>query len=96
MERSKASRMGEALNRFLKNDPMGEMVLKARVFATWDEVMGSAGVKATLSREFNGGTLRITLSSSVLRMQMSTQTEQIRTQLNAALGGEVITKLYLK
>ena len=54
-----------------------------RVFKAWDEA--SAAAPYTLNRSFRGGTLYVTISSSVVRSNLFLQRNDLAAKINAIL-----------
>lgn len=55
-----------------------------RIYAAWDDASGAA--KYTIKRFFRDGKLYITLSSSVICMQLSMQKDALLEKINAILS----------
>ena len=62
----------------------------------WEELMGNGVNNYTNGVELKGDTLYVSLSSSVLREELSLGKTKIITMLNEALGQELIRKLVLR
>ena len=54
-----------------------------RIFAAWDEASGAA--QYTMDRSYRGGTLYVTVSSSVIRSNLFFQKTELVAKINAIL-----------
>ena len=82
--RKEALSLEEVIPQFLRRMKLASGVNTQRVFAAWDSVTGAAPY--TLSKSFFKGVLYCTLSSSVVRNQLSFQRKEIAEAINAALS----------
>lgn len=88
--------MGEALNEILGKGPLSRGLDKVRVADAWNKVMGPAIEKYSDQIKLDQKTLYVSLSSSVLREELSYGREKIIRLLNEELGKELITDLILR
>lgn len=88
--------MGEALNEFIKENRLQKGMDKVEVRETWIKLMGNGVNNYTTSIEFRSSTLFVSLSSSVLREELSMGKSKIITMLNEELGKDLIRKLVLR
>ena len=84
LARKEAVGMDELIHRFVQEMKLSSGLNRQRVFAAWDSVTGAAPY--TLSKSFFKGVLYCTLSSSVVRNQLSFQRKEIAEAINAALS----------
>ena len=84
IRRKEALSMEEVVDEFIKSMKLASGLNTRRVFAAWDECSGAAPF--TLKRYFRGGTLYITVSSSVVRNQLYFQKEALIEKMNARLS----------
>ena len=96
MQRKKASSIGEALGRYLADSPLSEGLQYGRVCAAWDEAVGSAVAGMSSGKRFRDGVFSVCLSSSVWRMQLEINKEDIRRRLNEVLGEEIVVSINLR
>ena len=86
MARKKALSMDEVVSMYIKSMKLTSGLNTHRIFAAWDEASGAAPY--TLKRFFRDGRLYITLSSSVVRNQLSFQAEALVEKMNSILAGD--------
>ena len=78
--------MEEVIDEFIKSAKLSSGLNTQRVFAAWDACSGAAPF--TLKRFFRGGTLYVTLNSSVVRNQLYFQKDTLVEKMNAWLSGD--------
>lgn len=88
--------MGEALNEFIKKNKLEKGLDKVDSKEAWTKLMGNGVDNYTTAVELRGSTLFVSLSSSVLREELSLGKSKIITMLNEELGKDLITKLVLR
>ena len=86
LRRKEALTMEEVVDEFIKSAKLASGLNMQRVFAAWDACSGAGPF--TLKRYFRGGTLYVTLNSSVIRNQLSFQKEALIEKMNAFLSGD--------
>ena len=82
--RKKALSMDELVRMYIESMRLAPALNTRRIFAAWDEASGAG--KYTLKRFFRDGRLYITLSSSVVRNQLSFQSQALVEKMNAILS----------
>jgi len=88
--------LGEALNAFIKENNLQKGIDKVDVRETWVKLMGNGVNNYTNQIELKNDTLYVSLSSSVLREELSMGKSKIITMLNEDLGKELVKKLILR
>ena len=88
--------LNDALNEFISEHKLTHGMDKIDVRDAWEKLMGNGVNSYTQSVELKGTTLYVSLSSSVLRQELSYGKTKIVNMLNEALGKEVITVLILR
>ena len=86
IRRKEALTMEEVVDEFIRSMKISNGLNTQRVFTAWDECSGAAPF--TLKRFFRGGTLYITLNSSVVRNQLYFQKNELIGKMNAWLSGD--------
>ena len=86
IRRKEALTMEEVIEEYIKSAKIASGLNTQRIFAAWDECSGAGPF--TLKRYFRGGTLYITLNSSVIRNQLSFQKAELVEKMNATLAGD--------
>jgi hypothetical protein len=94
MRRQKSVLIGDILSEYIpRNSALGKGLLTSRVKQAYNKAVGGAAAAATMSVTFNEGTLRCRISSSVLRMHLTSNKDEIIKNINATLGAEEVQTL---
>lgn len=88
--------LSEALNEFIKENKLEKGMDKVNAREAWANLMGNGVNNYTTAIELRNDTLFVSLSSSVLREELSLGKSKIVTMLNEELGKEVVKKLVLR
>ncbi len=88
--------MGEALKEFIKENRLQKGMDKVDVREAWTNLMGNGVGNYTTAVELRSDTLFVSLSSSVLREELSLGKSKIITMLNEELGRDLVKKLVLR
>lgn len=88
--------MGEALQEFIKVNKLEKGINKVNAQEAWENLMGNGVNNYTTAVELRNDTLFVSLSSSVLREELSLGKSKIITMLNEELGKELVKKLVLR
>lgn len=88
--------MGEALEDFIKENHLQKGIDKIEVRTAWKKLMGNGVDNYTTAIDLRGDTLFVSLSSSVLRQELSLGKSKIATMLNEELGKELVKKIVLR
>jgi hypothetical protein len=88
--------MGEALKEFIKVNKLEKGIDKVDAQEAWKKLMGNGVNNYTTAVELRGSTLFVSLSSSVLREELSHGNSKIIAMLNEELGKELVKKLVLR
>ena len=88
--------MGEALKEFIKANKLEKGMDRVNVKKAWASLMGNGVNNYTTAVELRKDTLFISLSSSVLREELSHGKSRIIVMLNEELGKELVKKLVLR
>ena len=88
--------LGDALNEFIKENRLQKGIDKVDARDAWSKLMGNGVNNYTSNVELKGETLFISLTSSVLREELSYGKAKIIKMLNEELGKELIKKLVLR
>ena len=89
-------KLGEALREFIKENKLQKGMDKVDAREAWSRLMGNGVNNYTQSVELKGDTLYVSLTSSVLREELSYGKGKIIDMLNEELGKELIKKLILR
>lgn len=88
--------MGEALNEFIEKNKLQKGIDKVDAKEAWTKLMGNGVNNYTTHVELKNDTLFVSLSSSVLRQELSMGTSKIIALLNEELGKNLVKKLVLR
>ena len=88
LHRKEAVSMEQVVDQFIKQMKLAAGLNTQRIFAAWDACSGAGPF--TLKRFYRGGKLYITLSSSVIRNQLSFQREALIEKMNAFLAEDAL------
>jgi len=80
---------------FIKENNLTKGMQKIKIEEAWASMMGPGVANHTTSIRYQNKTLIISLSSSVLREELSYGKEKIIKMLNEEVGDQVISKLLL-
>ena len=88
--------MGEALQEFIKANKLEKGIDRVNVKEAWVNLMGNGVNNYTTAVELRNETLFVSLSSSVLREELSHGKSRIIVMLNEELGKDLVKKLVLR
>lgn len=94
--RDEALSMGSALQQFIDKNKLQKGMDKLDANEAWAKLMGNGVANYTTAVELKNDILYVSLSSSVLREELSLGKSKIITMLNEELGKELIKKLILR
>ena len=86
----------EALSAFIQKNKLGKGMDKVEVREAWARLMGNGVNNYTTAVELRNDTLFVSLSSSVLREELSLGKSKIIAMINEEIGKEVVKKLVLR
>lgn len=90
------SPISEVLKAFIENNKLQSGMDKIDVEKAWKDLMGNGVNTYTKEVILKGSTLYVTLSSAVLREELSYGKQKIITMLNDELRKEVVKELVLR
>ncbi|MBM1106691.1 DUF721 domain-containing protein [Aurantibacter crassamenti] len=88
--------MGQALNEFIKENRLEKGIDKVDAREAWVKLMGNGVNNYTTAVELRDSTLYVSLSSSVLREELSMGKSKIISMLNEELGKDLVRRLVLR
>ncbi|NAY90477.1 DUF721 domain-containing protein [Muricauda sp. JGD-17] len=88
--------LSEALSEFIKENKLQKGMDKVDAKDAWAKLMGNGVNNYTSSVELKNETLYISLTSSVLREELSMGKTKIIAMINEELGRELVKKLVLR
>ena len=96
MEKKNDFSLGEAIQQFIKSNNLQAGIDKVDCKDAWIKLMGNGVNNYTNAVELKGDTLYVSLSSSVLREELSLGRTKIIKMMNEELGKELVKKLVLR
>lgn len=88
--------MKDALSAFIQKNKLEKGIDKVDAREAWARLMGNGVNNYTTGIELRNDTLFISLSSSVLREELSLGKSKIITMINEEIGKELVKKLVLR
>ena len=85
----------DLMNSFIKENNLSKGMQKLKVEEIWAKLMGQGVVSYTEKVQLQNKTLVVSLSSSVLREELSYGKEKIVKMMNEELGEQLISKIML-
>lgn len=97
MKRRNTQSIGEAIREFLEeNQAMRGKLYENRIEQAWTEVLGEMGTRYTRNIYVKNRILYVSLSSSVLRSELSMARVQLIKSLNEKAGAKVIDDIVIR
>ena len=96
MRKNDKSPLSEALNDFIKKNKLQQGIDKVNAREAWVNLMGNGVNNYTTAIELRNETLYVSLSSSVLREELSHGKSKIMDMLNEELGKNLVKKIVLR
>lgn len=89
-------KIGDIIKDIVTNNPLEQGINQVLIEETWNEVMGNGIKNYTTNITLKKDKLYISLSSSIVRDQLSYGKEKIITMLNEAIKKDIIKELILR
>ena len=86
----------EALKDFIQKNRLQQGIDKVNAREAWVELMGNGVNNYTTAIELRSGTLYVSLSSSVLREELSLGKSKIIAMINEELGKDLVKNIVLR
>ena len=94
MRRQQSVRIGDILDAYIPPEStLGRGLLTAKVSSAYRQVVGAAATEATMKLTYRDGALRCKISSSMFRMHLSANKDEILKAINEILGKEEVKSL---
>lgn len=88
--------LGEAINEFIRENKLQKGIDKVMVRKAWEKIMDNGVNNYTTAVELRNDTLYVSLSSSVLREELSHGKSKIIEMLNEELKKDLIKNIVLR
>lgn len=88
--------ISDVLKEFVETNNLTKGLNKVQAKDAWFNIMGPGIKSYTQEVTLNNNTLIVTLSSSIVKQELSMGKEKIKTMLNEALGGSIIKDIILR
>ena len=86
--------LGDLLQTFLRNEGLETPLKQKRLLDAWEDVAGAAIARYTGDRFIKNQTLFVKVLNPALRQDLSMMRQRLVQQLNAAVGGFIITDIH--
>lgn len=96
MRQNKTQPLSEVIKDYIKALKIDKKLKEVEVIKSWEKVIGRNVAHATTQLYIKDKTLFVSLSSSVVRNELSMLKEEIIKRLNQSAGEDVIDKIVLK
>jgi len=96
MKRTEPLNLKTAIGEFLDRHHLAKKYGQTEVIVLWKELLGPTVANRTTQIFFRGQTLYVSLSSSVLRQELSMSKTKIITSLNEEMRKEVVKDIVFK
>ena len=96
MRRTEAISLKSAIGEFLDRHHLAKKFSQTEVIILWKEVLGPSVANRTTQLFFRGHTLYVSLSSSVLRQELSMSKSKIIKALNEDMRHEVVKEIVFR
>ncbi|MDH6341613.1 putative nucleic acid-binding Zn ribbon protein [Parabacteroides sp. PFB2-12] len=97
MKRKNTQTIGEVLRDFMaENRELRTKIYETRIERSWNEVLGPMATRYTRSLYVRNGVLYVSLSSSVLRSELTLCRDRLVKSLNDHAGDEVIKDIVIR
>ncbi len=94
MQRRNTQTLGEVLRDFFEdNTEIYEKIMEARVLRSWGELLGPTIMRYTRNIYIRDKVLHVSLTSSVLREELTLCRERLLKNLNDHVGANILTKI---
>ncbi len=88
--------LGDLLKDVVQRFRLTDELQKSRLPRYWAEVVGERVASLTEVRSFENGILRIHVHEAPWRNELMLRREELRSQLNARMGSELIREIVLR
>ncbi|MDZ4745527.1 MAG: DUF721 domain-containing protein [bacterium] len=88
--------LGDLLKDVVQKYRLQDELHKSRMPRYWAEVVGERVAQQTEVRSFENGILRIHVQQAPWRSELMLRREELRSQLNARIGSEMIREIVLR
>ena len=96
MRGNNTNNVGDIIRKLMKNPKLAEKMDELDALDVWKELIGDNLQKFVVGAKMYKGNLHVTLSSSVLRNELSYKKSELKEQINKQLGKEIVRKIILK
>lgn len=96
MKRSNDHSLGSLIQEFIRIHNLQEKITETRITDIWEKIMGSHIARYTEKITLDSATLKVALSSSVLRNELSMGKSTIIRNINAELGKDLIREIIFR
>lgn len=88
--------LGDLLKDVVQRFRLQDELHKSRLPGYWAEIVGERVARLTEIRSFENGILRIHVHEAPWRNELMLRREELRSQLNARIGSEMVREIILR
>jgi predicted nucleic acid-binding Zn ribbon protein len=96
MRGDNTSNVGDIIRKLMRNPKLAEKMDELDALDVWKELIGDNLQKFVVGAKMYKGNLHVTLSSSVLRNELSYKKSELKEKINQKLGKEIVKEIILK
>lgn len=97
MKKKNAQVLGEVIREFFEdNTALYDKILEIRVQRAWGEMLGPMVIQYTKNLYVRNGVMYVSLTSSVLRSELTMYSDRLIKSLNDYAGSEVLHKIVIR
>ena len=96
MRGDNTSNVGDIIRKLMRNPKLAEKMDELDALDVWKELIGDNLQKFVVGAKMYKGNLHVTLSSSVLRNELSYKKNELKEKINQKLGKEIVKEIILK
>ena len=96
MRRKKTQALSEIIKEVMKKQHLNKGMLENRAVHYWEKVLGSSVARVTHRIYIRNGVLYVEMTSSVLRNELMMWKDKIVTNLNQAIGDNIVKDIVFR
>jgi len=96
MRGDNTSNLGDIIRKLMRNPKLADKMDELDALDVWKKLIGETLQKFVVGAKMYKGNLHVTLSSSVLRNELSYKKSELKEKINQKLGKEIVKEIILK
>jgi predicted nucleic acid-binding Zn ribbon protein len=85
--------IGSIIGEVIKESNMGHRLKISNIFNNWEEIVGTEIYKKTKPERITGGTLYVSVSTSIWANELSLMSDKLIEKINSFVGEEVVKNI---